>query len=253
MHPTTRNRILAGSFMLLGASALAAEPFALIELFTSEGCSSCPPADKLASELVEEAEGDGRNLFVLSYHVDYWDRLGWKDPYSSAEATARQSAYAQQWRARTAYTPQMVVNGAVGFVGSNRGEADKEIDKALKRDAPVEVVASVSGEGEDDLRVQSQIKVEVELLHRDWDVIAALVERGLSQKPTRGENMGKSLVHDYVVRVFDDAELTGDSVSVDLRVPKDVDRENASIIVYVQDRRTLKIMGVTRVGLPKNE
>lgn len=239
--------------MLLSASALAAEPFALIELFTSEGCSSCPPADKLASELVEEAEGDGRNLFVLSYHVDYWDRLGWKDPYSSAEATARQSAYAQQWRARTAYTPQMVVNGAVGFVGSNKGEAEKEIEKALKRDAPVEVAASVSNEGADDLRVQAQIKVGVELLHRDWDVIAALVERGLEQKPKRGENKGRTLKHDNVVREFETVALSGDSIKIDLEVPSDVDRENASIIVYVQDKHTLKILGVTRVELPKNE
>lgn len=239
--------------MLLSATAIAAEPFALIELFTSEGCSSCPPADKLASELVAEADDDGRNLFVLSYHVDYWDRLGWKDPYSSAEATARQSAYAIQWRARSAYTPQMVVNGAVGFVGSNKGEAEKEIAKALKRDAPVEVVASVSSEGTDDLRVHAEIEVEVELLHRDWDVIAALVERGLSQKPKRGENKGKTLKHDNVVRVFDDAQLTGDSVEFDLVVPGDVDREQASVIVYVQDRRTLKILGVTRVNLPKNE
>ncbi len=231
----------------------AAEPFALIELFTSEGCSSCPPADKLASELVEEAEGDGRNLFVLSYHVDYWDRLGWKDPYSSAEATARQSAYAQQWRARTAYTPQMVVNGAVGFVGSNKGEAEKEIDKALKRDAPVEVVASVSRAGADELRVQAEVKVGVELLHRDWDVIAALVERDLSQKPTRGENKGRTLKHDNVVREFDTVELSGDSVKIDLSVPKDVQREHASVIVYVQDRHTLKILGVTRVDLSKNE
>lgn len=253
MKRTTRNRILTGSLMLLGTSAMGAEPFALIELFTSEGCSSCPPADKLASELVDEAEGDGRNLFVLSYHVDYWDRLGWKDPYSSAEATARQSAYAQQWRARSAYTPQMVVNGAVGFVGSNKGEAQKEIDKALKRDAPVEVVASVSSEGADDLQVQAKIKVGVELLHRDWDVVAALVERGLSQKPTRGENKGKTLTHDNVVRVFADVALTGDSVTIDLQVPKAVDREHASVIVYVQDKRTLKILGVTRVAMPKNE
>jgi hypothetical protein len=239
--------------MLMAPSLLAAEPFALVELFTSEGCSSCPPADKLASELVKEAEKDDRNLYVLSFHVDYWDRLGWKDPYSSEGATERQSAYAIAWRARSAYTPQMVVNGAVGFNGSNRAKAEQEIDKALERPAPVEVVAQVSSEGADDLEVRATLKMEVELLHRDWDVIAAVVERGLSQKPDRGENKGRKLAHDNVVRVFDTKALEGDSADFELTIPGDVDREKSSVIVFLQDQRTRKILGVTRVELPKNE
>ena len=239
--------------LLMSVSVRAGEPFALIELFTSEGCSSCPPADKLASELVDEASEDGRNLFVLSFHVDYWDDLGWKDPYSSADASERQRAYTKQWRSRSAYTPQMVVNGGVGFVGSDRARAEQEIGKALRRDAPVDVVAQVHREGADDLRVQAQAKVKVELLHRDWDVIAALVERGLSQSPTSGENRGRTLEHDNVVRGFDKEPLSGDTASIDLTVPSDVDHEQSSVIVYVQDRHTLKILGVTRVALPMNE
>lgn len=239
--------------LLMSPSLMAAEPFALIELFTSEGCSSCPPADKHASDLVEQAQKDDKNLYVLSFHVDYWDRLGWKDPYSTEGATERQSAYTQAWRARSAYTPQMVVNGAVGFNGSDRKRAEQEIEKALQRQAPVEVVAQVSSEGADDLEVRASVKMKVELVQRDWDVVAAVVERGLSQEPDRGENKGRKLAHDNVVRVFDTKQLAGDDASFALEIPGDVDREKSSVIVFVQDRRTRKILGVTRVELPKNE
>lgn len=249
----TQTWMMAAILPMMTSTLSAGEPFALVELFTSEGCSSCPRADKHASDLVEQASEDDRNLYVLSFHVDYWDRLGWKDPYSSAGATERQSAYAQAWRARTAYTPQMVVNGAVGFNGSDRERAKEEIDKALKRPAPVDVVAEVNVSGADELKVNASIEMDVELLHRDWDVVAAVVERGLSQKPDRGENKGRKLAHDNVVRVFDTKALETDDASFILEVPDDVDREKSSVIVFVQDQRTRKILGVTRIDLPKNE
>ena len=249
----TRTLTVALLPMLMAPSLMAAEPFALIELFTSEGCSSCPPADRHASDLVEQGGADDQNIYVLSFHVDYWDRLGWKDPYSSAGATERQSAYTRAWRARFSYTPQMVVNGAVGFNGSDRERAAQEIEKALQRPAPVEVVAQVSSEGADDLEVRASVKMKVELVHRDWDVVAAVVERGLSQEPDRGENKGRKLAHDNVVRVFETKPLEGDDASFALVIPGDANREKSSVIVFVQDRRTRKVLGVTRVELPKNE
>lgn len=229
----------------------AAEPFALIELFTSEGCSSCPPADRLASELVDES--DTRNVFVLSFHVDYWDRLGWKDPYASKAASERQRAYAKSLRDQRVYTPQMIVNGAVGFVGSNRDRAEQEIERALECPAPVEVVAEARASGSDALRIDARVEMEVELIHRDWDVVAAVVERGLSQTPDRGENKGRSLAHDNVVRAFRVEALVGDDVTIEIDVPSEVDREQSSIIVYVQDTRTRKILGVTQVEMASNE
>ncbi len=251
MRYTTLMAMLAP--MMLGMALRAAEPIAVVELFTSEGCSSCPPADKHAGELADEAGKDGRNLFVLSFHVDYWDSLGWKDPYSSKEATARQSAYAMAWRARSAYTPQMVVNGAVGFVGSDRSRAEQEIDKALAQDAPVELDASVKSEGKRTLEVHAIAKPDAQPIRRDWDIVAALVERGLTQKPKRGENKGRTLTHDNVVRVFGVKELTGDDATIELKIPKGVDREKSDVIVLVQDRKTLKILGATRVELPERE
>lgn len=237
--------------MVISMTTHAAEPFALVELFTSEGCSSCPPADRVARELGDVA--DARNVFVLSYHVDYWDRLGWRDPYSSAAASERQRAYGRTLRDGRVYTPQMIVNGAVGFVGSDKSRANKEIDKALQRPAPVEVVADASASGVDSIRVKARVEMEVELLHRDWQIVAAVVERGLSQKPDRGENKGRTLEHDHVVRGFDSVALEGDGATIEIVVPGDVDREHASIIVYVQDTHTRKILGVTRIAMARNE
>lgn len=247
-----KNTLMAAMMpIMLSMTTNAAEPFALVELFTSEGCSSCPPADRVARELVEDE--DERNVFVLSFHVDYWDRLGWKDPYASAAASDRQRVYSETLRGQRVYTPQMVVNGAVGFVGSDKARAEKEIDRALERPAPVEVLADATVTGADSINVRARVDMEVELLHRDWDVVAAVVERGLSQTPDRGENKGRTLDHDNVVRAFGVAVLEGDEANIEIDVPSEVDRDRASVIVYVQDTRTRKVLGVIRVATAKNE
>ena len=95
------------------------KPFVVVELFTSEGCSSCPPADELLSEIVD-GRYENTDVIGLSFHVDYWDYIGWKDPYASRDFTNRQRIYAEKLRSHQLYTPQMVVNGKHEFVGSNR-------------------------------------------------------------------------------------------------------------------------------------
>ena len=109
--------------LLAAASTRAASPAArtpvLVELFTSEGCSSCPPADALLRELVQETSKDWRRVFCLGFHVDYWNRLGWTDPYSSAKFSQRQQAYARAMKADRVYTPQMIVGGTRQMVGSS--------------------------------------------------------------------------------------------------------------------------------------
>ncbi|HEU4536787.1 MAG TPA: DUF1223 domain-containing protein, partial [Polyangiaceae bacterium] len=105
--------------------------FALVELFTSEGCSSCPPADEALDELAVDAERRGLPVYALSFHVDYWNSLGWVDPFSTSAYTHRQEAYAGRAGSRGLYTPQMFVNGGEGFIGSDRGRARRDVDRAL--------------------------------------------------------------------------------------------------------------------------
>ena len=109
--------------------------FAVVELFTSEGCSSCPPADKLLGEIVANARENKKSVFALAFHVDYWDYIGWKDPYAKKAFSERQQRYAQTFRSNRIYTPQMVVNGTEEFVGSNRAKARANIESALKKSA----------------------------------------------------------------------------------------------------------------------
>jgi hypothetical protein len=124
------NPFLAATLIGLAAFAApvarAAERPVVVELFTSQGCSSCPPADLLLAELAKRP-----GILALAFHVDYWDRLGWKDPFSSPMATARQRAYARTLGLRTVYTPQMVVDGGDEFVGSDRRAAARALDRAM--------------------------------------------------------------------------------------------------------------------------
>src|SRR5271168_3144270 len=105
----------------------------LVELYTSEGCSDCPPADKLLTELEAKQPVDGAEIIVLGEHVDYWNNLGWNDRFSSAEITARQSQYSQAFNLDSIYTPQMIVDGRIQFVGSNGREALQSIAEAAQQ------------------------------------------------------------------------------------------------------------------------
>src|SRR5258706_7835451 len=105
----------------------------VIELFTSQGCSSCPAADKNLAEIIEDAEKNGQPVYGLSFHVDYWNYIGWKDPYSNPGYTARQHQYAQKLNSESVYTPQMIVNGEIEFVGSNKKASSEAVASALSK------------------------------------------------------------------------------------------------------------------------
>src|SRR5438309_7939527 len=128
--------IKISAYILLVYVALAVAPVQagerpiVVELFTSEGCSSCPPADALLAELAKRPD-----VLALSFHVDYWDRLGWKDPFSSRAATDRQNRYAKLLKLATVYTPQIVVDGRWEAVGSDRADVERALDRA-RRDRP---------------------------------------------------------------------------------------------------------------------
>jgi hypothetical protein len=161
-----RSRVLMTAVLAMSILALAALPYiraaskpaiptseeirrtpVLVELFTSEGCSSCPPADALLERLDRYQPVNGAELIVLSEHVDYWNDIGWKDPFSSHEYSERQSAYASQFGRGSIYTPQMVVDGHIEFVGSDERRATLAIESATKvRKIPVSISSSLSDE-----------------------------------------------------------------------------------------------------------
>lgn len=219
----------------------------VVELFTSEGCSSCPPADKLLAELAMEMQSDNR-IHFLSHHVDYWDHIGWKDPYASKAATARQRAYAKAFGSSDVYTPQMVVGGTTGFVGSDKVKAREAIEAAKKVAGRVKLTATVGEAIASGKTVRVQIEASVmgadAKLPAGMKVAAALVEDGLESKVTAGENKSRMLKHERVVRVFADATVNAEGkATVELTAPGDIKPERCRVVVLAQDGTTMKVLG----------
>jgi hypothetical protein len=216
---------------------------AVVELFTSEGCSSCPSADEVLRDLATHADETGEPVIPLSFHVDYWNRLGWADPYSDAQYTARQRAYARAgaFDGRV-YTPGMVVAGEGGFVGSRRQTADAQVERALAKDpsATVRLVARSDGRS---VTVEHAVggAPEGARLH------LALVEDDTAQDVTRGENRGRRLAHARVVRAFETV-AAGDG-SATLMAPAGLDLDHARVVGYVQPDEVGPVLGAAQVRL----
>lgn len=225
----------------------AAPGFAVVELFTSEGCSSCPPADDLVAELTKAESTTGRQVYFLAMHVDYWDYLGWKDRFASPEFTARQREYSEQFKTDSIYTPQMVVNGQAEFVGSSRRKAHDAIEGALEKPANAKVTAEIEPR-------EAGKPIAINVRGSDWPagatVNVALVESGLSSDVTRGENSGHVLKHERVVRTFARREANADGVRLSITPPAGVNEANAEVVVFIQ-RGMGEIVGATKVSLAK--
>lgn len=165
----------------------------VLELYTSQGCSSCPPADALLSELAADPE-----VIALSFHVDYWDSLGWKDAWSSPEWTNRQRRAAASLDGRV-YTPELVVNGTKSFVGSSRSQAESAIAAAKKRKAAADVSLAVTPRKDGGWTVAATVTPSPGA-HARWIVEALLVDSDLVTKVRAGENEGRTIRNDGVVR-----------------------------------------------------
>jgi hypothetical protein len=204
--------------------AVAAERPVIVELFTSQGCSSCPPADALLGELASQP-----GVLALAFHVDYWDRLGWKDPYSSATATARQRAYAAALSLRTVYTPQMVVDGQYDAVGSDRRAVAGAIATARSRAEGVTPILARDGET---LHVSLPVST---VPGRVW---VAAYDRRHTTRIGAGENGGRMLTEYNVVRVFEEIGKT-DGAPRDFSVPLAHlgGAEAAAVLVQASDGR----------------
>lgn len=181
--------------MTRAASADAPRRPVLVELFTSEGCSSCPSADALLRQLDETQPVEGVELVVLSEHVDYWNRLGWTDPFSSPIFTERQSTYAARLAAQGLYTPQAVIDGAAEVIGNDLPALMTAISAAARRPKVALRVGLVANPGGLRVTVEGDALTEPQV-----DIVVALAERHLEVKVPRGENARKTLRHTSVVR-----------------------------------------------------
>lgn len=214
--------------------AYADEPFAVVELFTSQGCSSCPPADQLLGELSAPEE----RIFALSFHVDYWNRLGWVDPFSDSDFSKRQRRYAQVLKDRRVYTPEMVINGQDGFIGSDRLRAQHRISQALKDSARVDLAMTFEvGPNDDRLKVHYQLdSVPDETVFH-----VALVERMAKVDVPHGENAGRTLQHHHVVREFVTVPADAQG-TVRIKIPDGLQLGDFEIIGFLQHKKTMHIL-----------
>ncbi len=220
----------------------------LVELFTSQGCSSCPPADRLLSKLGEQTAQD---IIPLAFHVDYWDYIGWKDPFSSKDWSQRQEGYARAMRTGRLYTPQLVVNGREHCVGSNRGEVEDLLATARGRgpSSRVEVTGELAADG-------SQLHVAVDATQtsasaeHEVALMLAVVEDGLETAVQRGENAKKTLHNDHVVRHLQTLPRAEAGRTADLKYELSLDLEpewrakNLRLVAFLQDQESMAVHGV---------
>jgi hypothetical protein len=236
---TRVQRTLLLLFLLLAVPLfVTAQNPVVVELFTSEGCSSCPPADAVLMKLSQQG---GSNVVLLGEHVDYWNYIGWTDRFSSSQFSQRQSEYGKALHSST-YTPQMVIDGKVQFVGNDVGEVERRIAEAAKDPKPVPVKLRWEGNG--------RLHVSVQLPVRGI-VLLAVTEDGLNTSVNAGENGGQTLHHAAVVRQLREVVHSGtggfDGV-LEVKARPDWNQEKLKVAVVVQEEGTLRVLGAAEVA-----
>lgn len=223
-----------------------AEPFAVVELFTSEGCSDCPPAEELLNKITREAMANKTYVYPLAFHVDYWNKLGWKDVFSDSAYSNRQRRYRTAFGNEVVYTPQMIVNGRTEFVGSDSVKSKTVIDSVLN----IKPDWFFTIHPDESKLETGEIATDFEVIERpageesnNYHICFALVERNLESHISRGENKGLKLVHENIVRYFKAVKL-GDLKGQHLiqYAPGKIGK-NHSLIVFIQNAENMKIVG----------
>ncbi len=220
----------------------AQKGFAVVELFTSEGCSSCPPADEAVADIQREFPD---NVFVLSFHVDYWNYLGWKDEFSDASYSVRQQRYGSAFHLESIYTPQVVVNGKKEFVGSDKIELEKTIGESLKSTASSDVQLNISAASS----AQGATVQYESNANGKYELNIALVQLKAESDVKRGENKGRKLKHINIVRGFKIITMNGGTGSAQFEIPAGLSKQDCKIIAYLQDKNSLEIIGTGQTGI----
>jgi hypothetical protein len=226
----------------------SAKGFAVVELFTSEGCSSCPPADQLVARIQQEDKD--QPVYILAFHVDYWDRLGWKDAFSDARYTQRQNRYASWLNLQSVYTPQIVVNGRKEFVGSQENTLRSAINNGLEQTPAAQMTIS-------------DVRLEQGKIHWHFDVknaaansslIVALVQRSATTDVKAGENNGRTLSHVQIVRNFSSTAIgTGAGGNGSLQLPQGLATGDEELIAFVQYDDNGQIVAAVSASVPQPE
>jgi hypothetical protein len=222
----------------------------IVELFTSEGCSTCPPADELLQKLEAQQPVAGAEIVALEEHVDYWNHDGWNDPFSSADWTERQTVYRTIFN-QTEYTPQMIVDGQSQFVGSNGREALAQIERSAHREQSDIAISSEKPDSHGSQQFAVSVgKIAGNTAGDVAEVWLAVTEDGLQSSVNRGENAGHVLHHTATLRSLHKigtADVSAASVSFrgDSRVKFDSHwkPENLHVVVFVQEKKSRRILG----------
>jgi hypothetical protein len=216
--------------------------FALVELYTSEGCSSCPPADALVAKI--EKESADKPVYILAYHVDYWDHLGWKDQFSSADYSKRQRDYAHYLKTDGVYTPQIVVNGNTEFVGSEEAKLRNAISTNLQNTPSIKISLDATGINPK----QATLKYNISNADKNSILQVAVVEKSATSKVAAGENSGRTLAHVQIVRKLQQVNLRVDAGYVDVALPEGFNSKTWEMIGFVQNKSNGAVTGAARAS-----
>lgn len=238
--------------LLIGMTVLGQNPdkraekgFALLELYTSEGCSSCPPADELMGRIQNEYKD--HEVYILAYHVDYWDRQGWKDVFSNSAYTKRQYDYAKFLGKEPIYTPQLVVNGKTDYIASQETTVRNGIKSALSKPA----AAKLFLEG---TQANNNLKVNynIEGVFKNSSLLLAIVQKTAKSNVKRGENANRILSHYQIVRHLQSSALKDKKGIVWIHLPKKFNTKDFEVIGFIQDNNTGSVMGASRAVLQQS-
>ena len=246
MTKALKSFLFAAALAVMALPAAAEEhPLTVVELYTSQGCSSCPPADAFLGELAGR-EG----VLALSFHVDYWDYIGWKDPYASPAHTDRQRRYSRRFGRRYVYTPQMVIQGMAEEIGSDRSKVLKRIGEAAKvKRVPVRL-----GHGAD----RDTITISIPPAATDGDVDDVVVwlvvyDRNHETAVKRGENRGRTMRNFNVVRGLRRvARWRGEALETEASLAEFAEAKGDACAVLLQSRRSGHIVGAARLALDQS-
>lgn len=224
-------------------------PPILVELFTSQGCSSCPAADRLLSEL---ARSDS-SIVALAFHVDYWNYSGWTDPFSSSDWSERQRDYARELQARQIYTPQLIVNGRRHGVGSDHRELSSLLAQAVQDETAGRLAIEITESSSTRLSLRLLTQVEPHATGQDLVAWVALVEDGLETPVGKGENARRTLLNDRVVRRLErvariDGSGHSHTATFDIEIEPEWQRDSLSVAAFLQDPKSLHVHAAAAVA-----